>query len=56
MIILKHMLSAEEFDEMIDEIKNEVNILDDIINVVPLETILNRIGFPKNWYDIKEME
>ncbi len=55
-IILKHMLSAEEFDEMIDEIKNEVNILDDVINVVPLETILNRIGFPKNWYDIKEME
>ena len=53
-IILKEMLSKEEFDEMIDEIKHEVEILDEKIDVVPLDTILNRIGFPSNWYRIKE--
>ena len=55
-IILKHMLSAEEFDEMIDEIKKEVELLDEAIDVVPLETILNKIGFPVNWYDIKKLD
>ena len=54
-IILKVMLRKEEFDIMIEEIKREVEILDEAINVVPLDTILNRIGFPDNWYDIKEM-
>ena len=54
-IILKVMLRKEEFDIMIEEIKREVQSLDEVINVVPLDTILNRIGFPSNWYDIKEM-
>ena len=55
-IIMKVMLSKEDFDEMIDEIKREVTILDEAIDVVPLDTILNRIGFPDNWYEIKELE
>lgn len=55
-IILKVMLSKENFNEMIDEIKHEVNVLDEVVNVVPLQTILNRIGFPNNWYDIKNIE
>ena len=54
-IILKYMLSSGEFDEMIDEIKREVDILDKNIDTVPLETILNKIGFPANFYDIKEL-
>lgn len=55
-IMLKVMLSKENFNEMIDEIKHEVNVLDEIVSVVPLQTILNRIGFPNNWYEIKNME
>ena len=55
-IILKEMLSKEEFDEMIDEIKREVDLLDERIDVVPLYTILNRIGFPSNWYEIKDLD
>lgn len=55
-IILKVMLSKDAFNEMIDEIKREVMALDDVIDVVPLETILNRIGFPNNWYEIKNLE
>ena len=55
-IILKYMLSSDEFCEMIDEIKREVEILDENVSTVPLETILNKIGFPSNWYDIKELD
>ena len=55
-IMLKVMLSKENFNEMIDEIKHEVNVLEEIVSVVPLQTILNRIGFPNNWYEIKNME
>lgn len=55
-IILKRMLSKEEFLEMIEEIHGEVAILDSKVDTVPLETILNRIGFPDNWYAIKEMD
>ena len=55
-IIMKVMLSKDDFNEMIDEIKREVTILDEAIDVVPLDTILNRIGFPNNWYEIKELE
>ena len=50
------MLRKEDFKVMIEEIKREVNILDEAINVVPLDTILNRIGFPSNWYDIKDLD
>ena len=54
-IMLKFMLNNEEFEEMIDEIKEEVDILDACVDVVPLESILLRIGFPKNWYNIKNL-
>ena len=55
-IILKVMLSKEEFDEMITEIKYAVDIMDQQVEVVPTEDILNKIGFPKNWYDIIETD
>lgn len=53
-IILKNMLSREEFLELSNELKLKINELDDIINVVPLSTILNRIGFPNNWEEVCE--
>ena len=55
-IMLKVMLRKEDFDVMVEEIKREVHTLDVHINVVPLDTILNRLGFPNNWYDIKDVE
>lgn len=54
-IMLKVMLSKDDFEEMIIEISREVENLDKIVNTVPLDTILNRIGFPNNWKDIKEL-
>ena len=55
-IILKYMLTSYEFSLMIDEIKKEVDILDEKVSTVPLDAILNKIGFPSNFYDIKELD
>ena len=55
-IILKYMLTNDEFYLMLDEIKREVDVLDDKVSTVPLNTILNKIGFPSNYYDIKELD
>ncbi len=55
-IILKQMLSKKEFDEMIDDVKKAVEVLDEIVDVVPLSKILNQVGFPSNWYQIKDFD
>lgn len=51
-IIFKYMLSPDEFREMIREMSYEIDILKGKINSVPVETVLNRIGFPMNWKEI----
>lgn len=55
-IIMKCMLREKEFNTMFDEIDRAVKVLDDKVDTVSLEAILNRIGFPNNWRDIKEAE
>jgi len=52
MIIFKYMLTPEEFREMIRETSYEIDILDGKVDIVPVESILNRIGFPTNWKQI----
>lgn len=56
MIIFKYMLEEEEFREMIREVNYEMDILEGKIKVIPVETILNRIGFPTNWKEIINYE
>ncbi len=51
-IIMKYMLTDNEFKDLINEISYEIDILGGKINVIPLNSILNRIGFPDNWRDI----
>ena len=54
-IILKELLTVPEFQDYINEIDYEINLLDSRVDVVPLNTILNKIGFPDNWRDICEL-
>lgn len=54
-IMLKQMLTDEEFREFVYEIGYEIDVLDGKVDVVPLISILNRIGFPENWRDIIDM-
>ncbi len=51
-IIMKRMLTDDEFKMMINEVNYEIQVLDGIIEVVPLDTILDKIGFPQNWSEI----
>jgi len=55
-IILKQMLTEKEFQEFIYDIGYEIDILDGKINIVPLNVILNKIGFPNNWRDIEKIK
>lgn len=55
-IIMKHMLRPEEFRELIYEIGYEIDVLDGKVEVVPLNAILNKIGFPDNWRDIVDID
>lgn len=51
-IIMRRMLTNDEFKMVVNEIEYEINLLDSIINVIPLSSILNKIGFPDNWNEI----
>jgi len=55
-IILKQMLSDEEFRLLIYEIGYELDILDGKVESIPQEKILNRMGFPTNFRDIINIE
>lgn len=54
-IIMKYMLFDSEFNDLINEIGYEINILDEKVDTVSLNSILNRLGFPNNWKDIKNI-
>ena len=55
-IIMKQMLTEEEFREFLGEVSYEIDTLDGKINVIPVENILNKIGFPKNYREILDIE
>ena len=50
------MLQENEFHDLIYEIGYEIDVLDGKVNVVPLNLILNKIGFPSNWRDIADLD
>ena len=54
-IILKYMLRDEEFRHLVYEIDYEIALLDGKVSTIPVEKILNRIGFPNNWRDIIDL-
>jgi abortive infection bacteriophage resistance protein len=51
-IILKYLLRPEEFRSMMKEIEYEIERLDGLIDSIPIEKILDRMGFPNNYLDI----
>ena len=54
-IMLKELLTEKEFNEFITEMSYEVDILDSKVDVIPLNIILNALGFPNNWRDINKV-
>ena len=55
-IIMKQMLTKDEFRDFLNEVSYEIDTLDGKINVIPIENILNKIGFPKNYREIMDVD
>lgn len=55
-IMMKIMLTPDEFKLLVDEIDYEINILDAKIDVISLDSIFHRIGFPTNWKEIAYLD
>ena len=54
-VILKQMLSTRDFKNMMRTITDELTRLDNRVNIIPIEKILARMGFPINYADIMEL-
>lgn len=51
-IILKILLNKRDFRLMMKEIEYEIELLDGRIDSIPIEKILDKMGFPNNYIDI----
>lgn len=54
-IICKLMLKRDCFDEFAERLRSEIEDLKGKLHTIEIETILERMGFPSNWYDIKQL-
>lgn len=55
-IIMKQLLTPNEFREFINEVGYEIDILEGKTNILPINNFLNKIGFPDNWRDIAGLD
>ena len=55
-IIFKQMLTEREFREFINEVGYEIDMLEGRTNTVPINSFLNKIGFPDNWREIVNLD
>ncbi len=54
-IIFSKLLKEREFRDLVGEIGYEIDVLDGYVKTVPLDNVLNKIGFPSNWRDIQNI-
>lgn len=55
LIIMKYLLRDDDFHMLMREVEYEVEKLDGIIESVPVEKILDQMGFPKNYMDLIDL-
>ena len=54
-IILKRVLKRDDFSMMLNELSYELDILEGKLTTIPIEKILDQMGFPVNYRDIGRM-
>lgn len=54
-IIFKYLLREDDFRMMMREINYEIEKLDGIINSIPINKILDRMGIPDNYMDLVDL-
>lgn len=55
-IILKQLLTDNEFREFMNEVGYEIDMLEGKTNILPITNFLNKIGFPDNYRDIMDID
>ncbi|MGE7022013.1 Abi family protein [Solibacillus cecembensis] len=55
LISLKMLSSKTDFNKMFTEIKYAVELLDNNLKTILLDEVLDKMGFPNNWKDIKKV-
>lgn len=55
-IILKSLLSSQQFNDLINEVGYELDILSGKMSVIPISKVLDKMGFPNNWRDIVDID
>jgi len=56
LIILKQMLLSDEFDEMIQELKDAIELLDRNVDTVSMKKVFDAMGIPENFHKLTGME
>ena len=55
-IIMKQMLVKEEFSNMMEEIRHNLENLEMNLHSIKLDKVLDKMGFPNNYYELKNIE
>lgn len=55
-IIIKHMLKDDEVRDMVLEIKKIIDNLEYNVKSIPINKVLDRMGFPINWEEIANID
>ena len=55
-IIMKQMLSEEDFKNMTMELDNVIQTLNYNLNVIKIDTVFDKMGFPLNWKELAKIE
>lgn len=55
-IIMKRMLTKEEFNDFLFQVGYEIDILEGTIKSINPSTILEKLGFPENWRQINDID
>lgn len=55
-IILKQMLTEEDFKNMTNELENVIQTLNYNLNSIKIDSVFKRMGFPLNWKDLANIE
>ncbi len=54
-IIMKHLLKPNEVKDLVLEMKHALDNLEYNVKTIPIDKVLDRMGFPKNWENISNI-
>ena len=55
-LVLKKMLKVDEFSNLMEETKHNIDNLELNLHSIKVDKVLDAMGFPKNYYELKNIE